>query len=148
MAEQDVDDLSLAFGQATGAPVEARGELDALINAYADARLYREQADDHAKKLRATETEIEGKLFEAMERLNLRAVRHARGLFTLNDLAWAVVDDEGSARDWAESNMPELLLLNRQRLSVVVREHLKGERDALPPGVSWRTSRGINWRRG
>lgn len=126
---------------------EARAGLDALIRAYVDARIVREAASAREKELRAIEDRAEADLFDAMERVNLRSATHDElGMFILSDLAWAKVTDEAKAREWAEHEAPELLLLNRQRLAVVVREALKGERD-MPPGVDWTTSRGVNWRR-
>lgn len=125
----------------------AGGGLDALITAYADARTAREQADDRAKRLRDTEAKVEAALFDEMEKLNLRSVRHARGLFMLDDKAWATVLDESALRAWCEREMPEVLLPNMTRLAVIVRQALKGERDEMPPGVEPRFSRKLNWRR-
>lgn len=126
-------------------PVSA--SLQPLIAAYAIARTRREQVDDEAKKARAVETEAETALFDALERQNLRSVRSDEyGQFILNDLAWASVTDRDAARQWAENEMPELLLLNSSQLSVIVRQAAKGERD-MPPGVEAKYSRRINWRR-
>jgi len=138
--EGEVDSLSVDFAAATETPL-------LLVNAYADARNAREEAADRTKRLGAVEAACEAALFDAMEKLNLRSVQHARGRFTLNDLAWASVADEDKAREWAEAAMPELLMLNRQRLSAVVRQFLRGERDAMPPGVDYSVSRKISWRR-
>lgn len=144
----DVEGLSLGVAAATGTPLKVeRGELDVLIRALADARNEHEEASDHEKALRLIAEGHETALFDAMERLNIRAVRHERGLFTLNDLAWAKIEDRAAALAWAEANEPELLTLNNQRLSVVVREHLKGERAELPAGVAFSTTRKITWRR-
>lgn len=142
------DDLLPFGGDAEGepAPVVDRGALDGLIAAYADARNVREEADERAKRLREIEDRAEAELFDALERLSIRSVRHARGLFSLSDLAWASVLDEDSARQWAEAERPELLTLNRQRLSVIVREALK-EAQPLPPGIDYKVTRKITWRR-
>lgn len=129
------------------APAE-RVELDALVGAYAAARGVREEASDHEKRLRAIEAQAETALFEALERLGLRSVRHRTlGLFTLNDMANAVVTDELALRAWALIEMPELMLPNRQRLGKVVRDTLK-EGGAMPPGTDVTFFRKINWRRG
>ena len=135
------------FGPDTPESVDAPEDINVLVGAYADARNIREEADDRAKRLREIEMALEVRLFDEMERLNLRSVRHARGLFSLNDLAWASVVDEALVRAWAENEMPEILLPNASRLAVVVRQALKGERDSMPPGVEPRFSRKINWRR-
>ena len=127
--------------------IDDRSSLDALIGAYADARNEREVADDTAKRLREVEGRLEAQLFDDLERLNLRAVRHARGLFSLNDLAWASVTDESALRVWLEDRMPEVLLPNMSRLAVVVRAALKSD-DEMPPGVEPRFARKISWRRG
>lgn len=125
-----------------------------LADRLADDRINLDKANDIVKELQRLYDESEAKLFDALEDAGLSSIRTDRGLFRLNDLAWASVDDEDAARAWAEANMPELLTLNRQRLSVVVRKVIKGEEDAPgvpagqnPPGVTFRTSRKITWRR-
>jgi len=125
-----------------------RPELNALMEAYAIARAGREAAGDVEKERRRIEDEAERQLFDAMERLQLRSARHdTYGLFTLNDMANAVVTDEGELRKWALEEMPELLLANRARLGKVVRDTLR-EGGVMPPGVDVAFKRGINWRRG
>jgi len=121
-------------------------DLKALADRLADARLVLDEAMDAEKAARAVYEEYEAQLFDELENLGIRQFRTDRGLFSMNDLAWAQVTDEAEARSWAEESQPELLLLNRQRLSVVVREALKEGRD-LPPGVEFTTSRKITWRR-
>jgi hypothetical protein len=127
-------------------PRFVRGDLKAIADDLAGARVQLEAAMDAEKEARATYEQFETELFEALENAGIRQFRTERGLFTQNDLAWATVTDEEQARAWAEANMPELLLLNRQRLSTVVRSALK-EGEALPPGVDFTTSRKITWRR-
>lgn len=127
-------------------PRFTRGDLKAIADDLAGARVALEAAMDAEKEARATYEQFEAELFEALENAGIRQFRTERGLFTQNDLAWASVTDEEQARAWAEANMPELLLLNRQRLSTVVRSALK-EGEALPPGVDFTTSRKITWRR-
>jgi hypothetical protein len=139
----------------TDAPtVAAGGKIAELCDLVADRKILVDRADDLAKQARAEYEEVEAQLFDLMENAGLASVRTDRGLFRLNDLAWASVEDEDQARAWAEANMPELMMLNRQRLSVVVRKIIKGEEDApgvtpgqTPPGVTFRTSRKITWRR-
>lgn len=122
-------------------------QIDALVERYVRARVERERAEEELKRLRSIETEAELALFDALERYGLRAVVHeAYGHFRLNDQAWARITDLAAAREWAESQAPELITLNHQRLSVLVREFLRGERDELPPGVGYTTSRKIAWR--
>lgn len=118
------------------------------------ARISLDKANDEAKAAQELYDAWEAKLFDALENAGLQQIRTERGLFRLNDLAWASVTDEEAARIWAEHNAPELLSLNRQRLSVIVRRALKGEETApgmegqtLPPGVDFRLSRKITWRR-
>ena len=128
-------------------PAERVG-LDALVQAYADARSFREEISDREKYLRGVEVTAERALFEALERLNLRSVRHATlGLFTMNDMANADVTDEAKLREWALEEMPDLMLPNRMRLGKVVRDTLKEGGD-LPPGVDVVFYRKISWRRG
>lgn len=122
-------------------------DLDVLINAYADARRAREDKEEEAKRLHESEEIVERQLFSVMEAQSLRSVKHERGTFYLNDQAWAKVADEDAARTWAEAEKPELITLNRQRLSVIVRERiLSGEE--MPPGVDFTTTQKIGWRRG
>jgi hypothetical protein len=128
-------------------------EVRALADKLADARVELEAADDITKRIRSKYEQLEGELFDALENAGITQIRTARGLFSLNDLAWASVTDEEQARQWAEHSYPELLTLNRQRLSKIVRDTLKGEppegmeAGELPPGVTYTTSRKINWRR-
>lgn len=125
-----------------------------LADKVADSRITLDRASDIQKQAQAEYDAAEAELFDAMENADLRSIRTERGLFSLNDLAWASVEDEDQARTWAEHHLPELLTLNRQRLSVIVRKIIKGEEDApgvpagqTPPGVTFRTSRKITWRR-
>lgn len=128
--------------------IPERKELDTLIEAYAVARSAREVISDQEKAARAVETKAELELFDAIERLGLRSVRHGvLGLFSLNDMANAVVTDAARLREWAEIEMPEILLPNRQTLGKVIRDALKEGRD-LPPGTEAAFYRKINWRRG
>jgi hypothetical protein len=121
--------------------------LDDLVVAYATARDNRERVSDEEKALRAIEARAELALFDRMEALSLRSVRHGTlGLFSLNDMANAVVTDEAALREWALEVMPELMLPNRQRLGKIVRDTLKEGGD-LPPGTDFATYRKINWRR-
>jgi hypothetical protein len=127
-------------------PRFVRGDLKVIADDLATARVMLEAAMDAEKAARVVYEQFESELFEALENAGIRQFRTERGLFTQNDLAWASVEDEEKARAWAEANMPELLLLNRQRLSTVVRTALK-ESQPLPPGVNFTTSRKITWRR-
>lgn len=133
---------------------EAPARIKELVHAVADRRLALDEANEAAKAAQTSYDEAEAVAFDAMEDAGLVSVRTDRGLFRLNDLAWASVEDEEQARAWAEAHAPELLTLNRQRLSVIVRKVIKGEEDApgttpgqTPPGVTFRTSRKITWRR-
>lgn len=130
------------MAEATTAPFAA------LANLLADARVALDEANDRAKEAQAAYDKVQEELFAALEDAGLQQIRTDRGLFRLNDLAWAAVKDEEQARLWAEQNAPELITLNRQRLSVIVRNVLKGEEGAvMPPGVDFTTSRKITWRR-
>ena len=124
---------------------EAQQGLTALATAYAEARTYREQAQRRLAALQETEDRAAVALFDAMERQDLRSITHELGVFGLNDLAWAKIEDRDAAVAWAEANEPELLTLNNQRLSVAVREFIKGERPEMPPGVGFTASRKIRW---
>ncbi len=142
------EDLDLAFAatQAAGATAEKAG-IDDLVVAYATARANREAVSDEEKRLRDIEAKAELALFDRMEALNLRSVRHEKlGLFTLNDMANAVVTDAAALREWALEVMPELLSPNRQTLGKIVRDLLKEGGD-LPPGIEPAFYRKINWRR-
>ncbi len=120
--------------------------LEELAIRVAESRFALEQAMDVEKQTRAIYEMAETALFDALEAEGLRQIRTPRGLFSMNDLAWASVDDEDKARLWAEAENPELLTLNRQRLSVMVRRALENG-EPLPPGVTFTTSRKITWRR-
>lgn len=136
------------LGGLGGTPSASPRGLNALIEAYVAARSTREAAALRVKALQAIEDRATTDLFDAMERVNLRSAKHdTLGTFALNDLAWAKVTDEPTAREWAETAYPELLSVNRQRLSAIVREALR-EGDPLPPGVGFTTSRKISWRGG
>jgi len=137
------DPLRKVIADNTTAP-----ELVDMTNRLADLRIRLEMAEDEASRIRGNKEQVEAELFDAMENAGLKNVRTERGLFTLNDLAWAKVTDAAAAKAWADAEMPELLTLNLQRLSKLVRDTLKGERKGeIPPGVDFTTSRKINWRR-
>lgn len=138
----------------TGAPVQASGKIRELADTLADRKIELEEANDVAKRAQEAYDTVEAELFTILEDAGITSIRTERGLFRLNDLAWAKVEDEEQARAWADKFMPELLTLNRQRLSVVVRKIVRGEEDApgvtpgqTPPGVAFTTSRKITWRR-
>lgn len=116
------------------------------VERYADACIVLDEAMDAEKAARATKERLEDALFDALEAEGVRQVRHHRGLFSMNDLAWAAVEDESKAREWAEAEHPEIITLNRMRLSVMVREAIKAGTD-MPPGVTFSTSRKVTWRR-
>lgn len=156
--EVGADDFGVALE--TVHPEAGGPDFDALINAYADARVRREKAGELMKELQRYEDEAEEALFSSMEAMNLRSIRHERGLFSLNDLADARVVDEVKAREWAQLYLSEVITLNRQRLSKVVRDLLRGDEAPgplvhngefgvdLPPGVDIAFRRTIGWRRG
>lgn len=126
--------------------VPANGELDALVAAYKVKRVFKEMAADALTEAEKELSTAETALFDEMERMGLQSIRTPDGTFSLNDLPYARVADEDKARAWADDNLPELLTLNRQRLSTVVRQRLKAGED-LPPGVDFWSKRGITWRR-
>lgn len=137
------DPLRKAFAENTTAP-----ELVRLADRLADLRVRLDEIRDVQKDAQKDYDAAEAQLFDALENAGLMQIRTPRGLFSTNDLVWASVIDEDSARLWADKHLPELLTLNRQRLSKVVRETLAGDREGpLPEGVSWTASRKINWRR-
>lgn len=132
----------------------AKLDIKALTDLLADRRVALDEANEAAKLAQDSYDKVEAALFDRLEDQGLTQVKTERGLFRMNELAWASVVDEEAARVWAEANMPELFLLNRVRLSVVVRRVLKGEEKApgleagaLPPGVDFKTTRKITWRR-
>lgn len=137
--------------------VPVGSQLDTLISDYTFARTAHEQAKAEVKPYKQAEDAAEAALFEYMEGQNLRSARHAQhGLVMLSDIAEAQITDAVALVKWAEQAMPEILTANRQRLGVIVRDILKGDREpvdtttpeGLPPGVSFYLRRSINWRRG
>lgn len=136
------------LGQESDDDRPAPDSINALIEAYAAARSAKTEAAERQKKLQQVEDHATRDLFDALERVNLRSVKHdTLGTFSLNDLAWPKVVDEELVRAWAQMEMPDVITVNKQRLAVIVREALKGERD-MPPGLEYSTSRKINWRGG
>lgn len=97
------------------------------------------------KVVQEAHDQAERDLFDLLEDQGLRQVKVAGlGTFGLNDLAWARIEDAGAARSWALVFQPDLISLNTQRLSVLVREALRGEEGKeIPPGVGFTTSRKI-----
>lgn len=124
-------------------------ELTELAKRLAVLKTRLQMIEDEEKKARGNYEQVEAELFDAMENAGLRQIRTGEGLFSLNDLAWAKIEDPEKAKAWADQNMPELLTLNNQRLSKIVRDILKGEAETqeLPDGVGFTTSRKITWRR-
>ena len=101
-----------------------------------------------AAEAQTKEMRVEAALFDLLENQGVRSVKTDDGTFSLNDLAWARVEDPAAAREWAEHNRPDLITLTQQKLSVIVREALRGEDGAtMPPGVTYTASRKINWRK-
>lgn len=125
---------------------QAEARLSAIADKLANARNLLDAVEDSARQYRADYEQVEAELFEALEQQGLRSIRTDRGLFSLNDLAWAKIADAATARAWADENMPEVITLNHTRLSVVVREALK-KGEEPPPGIDYTLSRKINWRR-
>lgn len=134
-------------------PARVRERLDDLANDYAVKRSLVEMLKDDLKVPQAQQDEAEALLFDAMEQLGLRMFRHETlGSFGLSDLASAKVEDPAAFVAWAKDQMPEILKPEYNRLSKLVRDHLKGDFDFpgatdLPPGVDFVTRRGIRWTR-
>lgn len=139
---------------ADGAPV-GKDHLKRLADLLADAKVRYEKAQAEADEEKKAYDVIEATLFDALEAAGMSAFRTERGLFRLNDLAWSRIEDAEAAKAWADAHMPELLTLNSQRLSKIVRDALKGDVEiegavagtGLPPGIGYVTSRKITWRR-
>lgn len=133
---------------------QAQGAIERLVVEYAAARRALDDMRQQTKPYQERKDRAEQALFDALEDQQLRSVRHAElGLFTLSILADPRIDNSDAFVAWAEKAMPELLMANRQRLGVIVREVLKGERDpitatdeGLPPGVGYGMRRSISWR--
>jgi len=119
--------------------------IENLAAAYAAAKRGLEKIKDQ-EKLQSKETaRIESDLFDALEDEGLSGVTIPDlGKFRLNDLAWAKIENREQAMEWAEQQRPELLTLNHQQLSVIVRAAIKGEGE-IPPGVTFTASRKIGW---
>jgi len=150
-----IDDAEL-FREAVaeGAPV-GKDHLRRLADLLADARIEFDRLQAEADDAKKAYDAIEATLFDALEAAGMSAFRTDRGLFRLNDLAWAKMEDPEAAKAWADAHMPELLTLNNARLSKVVRDALKGDvpiegavaGTGLMPGVGYVTSRKVTWRR-
>lgn len=133
---------------------DATGQLRELVEELAAARRALADMKEKLKPYQLAEDAAESALFDALENASMRSVRHKDlGLFTLSDLAEPRIEDPIAFVAWADKAAPELLTANRQRLAVVVREVLRGERPAitdtaegLPPGVAYSTRRTIGWR--
>lgn len=132
-----------------------KDHLKRLADLLADAKIRYDTAQAEADEEKKAYDVIEATLFDALEAAGLESIRTERGLFRLNDLAWARIEDAEAAKAWADAHMPELLTLNSQRLSKVVRDALKGDVEidgavagtGLMPGIGYVTSRKITWRR-
>jgi len=122
-------------------------KIEALATQYAAAKRLLEGIKEQEKEQSKATSEIEAALFDALEDAGLTSVGiDGLGKFRLNDLAWAKIDDRDKAIEWAEQQRPELLTLNHQQLSVIVRQSIKGEDGVeIPPGITFTTSRKIGW---
>ena len=123
----------------------ASKKIENLAVAYAAAKRSLEKIKEQ-EKIQSKETgRLEADLFDALEDEGLTSVGIAElGKFRLNDLAWAKIEDREKAMAWAEEQKPELLTLNHQQLSVIVRRAIEGEGE-IPPGVTFTASRKIGW---
>jgi hypothetical protein len=137
-----------------GAQLKRSVRLMDLADTLANRKLAVLEAADILKIRQEEHDAAEAELFDALEATGVRQIRTPRGLFSLNDLAWARIADPEKARAWAETYLPEVITLNLQRVSKIVRDALKGEvdvegagPDGLPPGVTYSTSRKVTWRR-
>jgi hypothetical protein len=147
----DPEPPSVSYEEATEDP----SRVTRLADDLATARVNYDAAQDLANTLKERYDAIEANLFDVMEGAGLQSIRTERGLFRLNDLAWAKIEDPEAAKAWADDHMPELLTLNSARLSKVVRDALKGDvpiEGAVPgtglmPGVGFSLTRKITWRR-
>jgi hypothetical protein len=120
-------------------------KIETLAVAYAAAKRGLEKIKEQEKTQSKATQEIEAALFDALEDEGLTSVGiEDVGKFRLNDLAWAKIEDRALALAWADENRPEMLTLNHQQLSVVVRNALKGDGE-IPPGVTFTASRKIGW---
>jgi hypothetical protein len=118
-----------------------------IARAFAKERAKLTVIQDKEKAQAAIVGELEQDLFDAIENAGLRSVKVAAlGTFSLYDLAWAKIEDRDKALKWAEDNCPEVITLNHQQLSVMVRAALK-EEGPMPEGVEFTTSRKISWRK-
>lgn len=121
--------------------------LQDLARRYAEERETLNDMQAAAKAQQARVDEAQEALFTALENQGVESTRVPElGLFSMNDLAWARIVDRPRALAWAEERMPEVLTLNHQQLSKVVRDALKGEGE-MPEGVDFTTSRKITWRK-
>jgi len=122
-------------------------KIEALATQYAAAKRLLEGIKEDEKEQSKATASIEAALFDALEDAGLTSVKiDGLGSFRLNDLAWAKIEDRQLALAWADNNKPEMLTLNHQQLSMVVREAIK-EDGEIPPGVTFTTSRKIGWRK-
>jgi len=122
--------------------------IEDLADRYARERTALDTLKEAVKMQEANTDKAAGALFDAIEAAGLRAVKvEGMGTFSLYDMAWAKIVDREKALAWAEANMPEVITLNHQQLSVVVRDALKGE-VTMPDGVDFSSSRKISWRKG
>lgn len=126
-------------------------ELADLAHLVADYKAKLDLLEDEKKRVQGDYDAAQAALFDALENAGIRQIRTQRGLFSMNDLAWASIEDVEKAKVWADLHHPELITLNLQRLSKYVRDFLKGADDAaiteLPEGVTFKTSRKITWKR-
>lgn len=121
--------------------------ISELAKMFAAAKEELAKREAFAKEQAGVVAELETQLFDALENEGLRSTKiDGLGTFSLNDLAWAKIIDREQALTWAESYKPELLTLNHQQLSVLVRDFIRGEGE-MPAGVDFTTSRKISWRK-
>ena len=122
-------------------------KIEILAEAFAREKRALEAIKESEKEQSSITSKAEAALFDALEDAGLTSVKIAGlGSFRLNDLAWAKIEDRQAALEWAEQQRPEMLTLNHQQLSVVVRQAIKGEGE-IPPGVTFTASRKIGWKK-
>lgn len=123
-------------------------QLDAELRQYVEQRRAYEEAEAHAKKLKAVSEEQKHRVWEMLEAAGVKTINHELGQITRMARLQVLVTDEEALGSWlADSGMLDAMTkrtFRQANLNDLVSERLE-DGEELPPGTDTLTIRGIRY---